>query len=168
MTLSIIVAVAWNGVIGCAGRMPWHIGEDLRRFKRITSGHPVVMGRKTFESLGNKPLPGRTNIVVTRNADFAVPDGVVRVSSLEEALSEFRDTDEEVFIIGGGQIYRQAMPMADKLYLTRIEASPEGDTYFPEIAADEWRMVWCEAHPADMVGGVPPFEFVDYIRIKRA
>lgn len=168
MTLSIIVAVAGNGVIGCAGRMPWHISEDLRRFKRITSGHPVVMGRKTFESLGNKPLPGRTNIVVTRNADFTVPEGVVRVSSLEEALSEFRDTDEEVFIIGGGQIYRQAMPMADKLYLTRIEASPEGDTHFPEIAADEWRMVWCEAHPADVVGGVPPFEFVDYIRFRRA
>lgn len=168
MTLSIIVAVAGNGVIGCAGRMPWHIGEDLRRFKRITSGHPVVMGRKTFESLGNKPLPGRTNIVVTRNADFAVPDGVVRVSSLEEALSGFRDTDEEVFIIGGGQIYRQAVPMADKLYLTRIEASPEGDTHFPEIVADEWRMVWRDAHPAVVAEEVPPFEFVDYIRIKRA
>lgn len=167
MTLSIIVAVAENGIIGCAGRMPWHISEDLRRFKRITSGHPVVMGRKTFESLGCKPLPNRTNIVITRNAGFSVPEGTVIASSLEEAVAQYQDTAEEVFIIGGGEVYRQAMASGtiDKLYLTRILASPEGDTSFPEIKPEEWRMVWCEAHPG--AGDVPPFEFVDYIRIKR-
>lgn len=165
MTLSIIVAVAENGVIGCAGRMPWHISEDLRRFKRITSGHPVVMGRKTFESLGCKPLPNRMNIVVTRNSELALPEGVLSATSIGDAVARFAGTAQEIFIIGGGEIYRQAMPIADKLYLTRILASPEGDTHFPEIRADEWRMVWCEAHPA--AGDVPPFEFVDYIRIKR-
>lgn len=165
MILSLIVAVAGNGVIGCAGRMPWHIGEDLRRFKRITTGHPVVMGRKTFESLGRKPLPGRTNIVVSRNPDFTVPDGVRVAGSLEAAVAKYRDTDEEVFVIGGGEIYRQAVPIADKLYLTRIDASPAGDTYFPEIVPEEWRVVWREAHPAS--GEVPAFEFTDYIRTKR-
>lgn len=167
MILSIIVAVARNGVIGCAGRMPWHIGEDLRRFRRITTGHPVVMGRKTFESLGGRPLPGRTNIVVSRNTGLTVPEGVIVAASLEAAVAPYRDTDEEVFMIGGGEIYRQAMPMADKLYLTRIAASPAGDTHFPEIAPDEWRMVWCQAHQASMDGEVPAFKFVDYIRIKK-
>ncbi|MCC8061718.1 MAG: dihydrofolate reductase [Rikenellaceae bacterium] len=167
MTLSIIVAVAENGVIGCAGRMPWHISEDLRRFKRITTGHPVVMGRKTFESLGCKPLPGRANIVVSRNPGFEVPEGVELVPSLEEVIRRFGDAAEEVFVIGGGEIYRQAMPMADKLYLTRILAEPEGDTYFPEIKPGEWRMVWCEAHPASAEGDIPAFEFTDYIRVKR-
>lgn len=167
MTLSIIVAVAENGIIGSAGHMPWHISQDLRRFKHITTGHPVVMGRKTFESLGCKPLPNRTNIVITRNAGFAVPEGTVIASSLEGAMAQYQDTAEEVFIIGGGEVYRQAMNsgMVDKLYLTRILASPQGDTSFPEIEPDTWRMVWCETHPA--AGDVPPFEFVDYIRIKR-
>ncbi|WP_363291683.1 dihydrofolate reductase [uncultured Rikenella sp.] len=167
MILSIIVAVAENDIIGSAGRMPWHISEDLRRFRRITTGHPVVMGRKTFESLGGKPLPGRTNIVVSRNPDFAVPEGVFVAGSLEAAVAKYRDTAEEVFVIGGGEIYRQAMPIADKLYLTRIAASPEGDTRFPEIVSEEWRMAWCEAHPASADGKVPAFEFKDYIRIKR-
>lgn len=167
MTLSIIVAVAENGVIGCAGRMPWHISEDLKRFKRITSGHPVVMGRKTFESLGCKPLPNRTNIVVTRNSGLALPEGVLSAASIEDAVARFAGTAQEIFIIGGGEIYRQAMASdrVDKLYLTRILASPDGDTHFPEIKPDEWRMVWCETHPA--AGDVPPFEFVDYIKIKR-
>lgn len=171
MTLSIIVAVAGNGIIGCAGRMPWHISDDLRRFKRITTGHPVVMGRKTFDSLGGKPLPGRTNIVISRNPGLALPDGVLFASSVEEAVGRLRDTAKEVFIIGGGEIYRQAMPLADRLYLTRIHASPDGDTSFPEIAPDQWRLVWREEHPAtagsDGSGSVPAFEFADYIRIKR-
>lgn len=165
MILSVMVAMAENGVIGCEGRMPWHIGEDLKRFRRITSGHPVVMGRKTFESLGGKPLPNRTNVVVTRNPDFAVPEDVLRAGSVEEAVAPFAGTDEEVFIIGGGEIYRQAVPLADKLYLTRISAQPKGDTYFPEIKAEEWRLVWHEAHPG--AGDTPAFEFTDYIRVKR-
>ena len=165
MILSVIVAVAENGVIGNAGRMPWHISEDLKRFKRITSSHPVVMGRKTFESLGSKPLPNRLNIVVTRNPEFAVPEGVVAVSSLEQVAEKYKDTAEEVFIIGGGEIYRQAVPLAAKLYLARIQAAPQGDTHFPEIAADRWRMVWNETHPA--AGETPAFEFTDYIRVGR-
>ncbi len=168
MILSLIVAVAENGVIGCDGRMPWHLREDLARFKRITTGHPVVMGRKTFESLGGRPLPNRTNIVVTRRAaDFRVPDGVVVVASPEEAFARYADSDEELFVIGGGEIYRQTMPLADKLYLTRIAARPEGDTYFPEVRPEEWREVWREAHPAALDGSVPGFEFIDYLRIKR-
>lgn len=168
MILSLIAAAAENGVIGCNGRMPWHIGEDLARFKRITTGHPVAMGRKTFESLGGRPLPNRTNIVVTRRAaDFMVPEGVVVVASPEEAAGRYAATDEELFIIGGGEIYRQTISQADKLYLTRILASPEGDTYFPEIRADEWREVWREAHPASPDGTVPGFEFIDYLRVKR-
>lgn len=165
MILSVIVAVAENGVIGSAGRMPWHISEDLKRFKRITSGHPVIMGRKTFESLGGKPLPNRLNIVVTRNPDFIVPEGVIAAFSLEQAAGKYRDTAEEVFVIGGGEIYRQAVPLADKLYLTRIQAAPQGDTHFPEIDTDQWRMVWHEAHPA--AGETPAFEFTDYIRVGR-
>lgn len=165
MTLSIIVAVAQNGIIGNNGQMPWHIGEDLKRFKRITMGHPVVMGRKTFESLGGKPLPGRTNVVVSRNPAFAVPEGVVLAGSLDEAIARFDHGDDEVFIIGGGEIYRQAMPRADKLYLTRIEASPEGDTHFPKIGEKEWRMVGCEKHPAETNDPTPAFEFIDYNRI---
>ena len=165
MIISIIVAVAENGIIGNGGQMPWHISEDLKRFKRITSGHPVVMGRKTFESIGSRPLPNRTNIVVSRNTALTVPEGVVLVESLD-VLERFGAADEEVFIIGGGEIYRQAMPMADKLYLTRIAARPEGDTRFPEIDPDTWRMVWHEAHPASADGSVPAFEFVDFVRVK--
>ncbi|WP_294598123.1 dihydrofolate reductase [uncultured Rikenella sp.] len=168
MILSLIAAVAENGVIGCDGRMPWHLREDLARFKRITTGHPVVMGRKTFESLGSRPLPNRPNVVVTRRAaDCRVPEGVTVVASPEEAVRRYADTDEELFIIGGGEIYRQTIPAADKLYLTRIFASPQGDTYFPEVRPEEWRPVWREAHPASEEGTVPGFEFVDYIRIKR-
>lgn len=164
MTVSIIVAVAENGIIGNNGQMPWHISEDLKRFKRITTGHPVVMGRKTFESLGNRPLPNRTNVVISRNTDFAVPTGVVLAESLD-VLDRFGASDEEVFIIGGGEIYRQALPMADKLYLTRIAARPQGDTHFPEIDPTQWRILFREAHPASPDGSVPAFEFIDYERI---
>lgn len=168
MILSLIVAAAENGVIGCDGRMPWHLREDLLRFKRITTGHPVVMGRKTFESLGSRPLPNRTNIVVTRRPEaLRVPDGVAVVASPEEAVARYAATGEELFVIGGGEIYRQTMPMADKLYLTRISASPEGDTHFPEIRSGEWREVWREAHPAAPDGSAPGFEFIDYLRVRR-
>lgn len=165
MILSIIVAAADNGIIGCDGRMPWHISEDLKRFKQITSGHPVVMGRKTFESLGCRPLPNRLNIVVSRNTALSVPEGVATATSLEEALAPYRDSAEELFIIGGGEIYRQALPLADKLYLTHIHATPEGDTRFPAIDPAQWRIVWNEAHPA--TDTAPAFDFTDYIRIKR-
>lgn len=158
--ISIIVAVAQNGVIGSGNRMPWHIAEDLQRFKAITTGHPVIMGRKTFESLG-RPLPNRTNVVITRNPDWKA-DGVKSVSSLWEAVLLF-PKEEEVFIIGGGEIYRQALPIADKVYLTVIHDDYEGDTCFPALDPAQWQAVSTELHPH---GENFPhsFEFTDYIR----
>lgn len=139
--VSIIAAVARGGVIGGGNALLWHISEDLKHFKAVTLGHPVVMGRKTFQSLG-RPLPGRTNVVVTRDASFR-PEGVTVVGSPEQALAMF-DPRTEVFIIGGGQIYAQCMPLADRLYLTSVEADFEGDTFFPEIDERQWRMTSCE------------------------
>lgn len=165
--VSIIVAVAQNGVIGCENRLIWHISEDLKRFKRITSGHPVLMGRKTFESLGCKPLPNRTNVVISRNPDYRPQaEGVLVAGSLEQAVALF-PSEEEVFIIGGGEIYRHSMEIADKLYLTRVGLSPEGDTIFPEVSDDKWRMVWCENHPVSDTNPIG-FEFIDYIRVHRS
>ena len=122
--VSVIVAVAENGIIGDKNTLLWHISEDLRNFKRVTSGHPVIMGRKTFDSLG-RPLPNRTNVVVTRqNLEI---EGCKVVHSLEEALSLF-SPEEEVFVIGGAQIYAEALPLADRFYLTRVHHAYEGDT----------------------------------------
>lgn len=146
--ISIIVAASTNNVIGRDGDMPWKLSSDLKRFKALTTGHPVIMGRKTFESIG-KPLPGRLNIIVTRDHDWEF-DGVLRVSSLPAAIDlgtenirsiheqalEDADPEElprEVFIIGGGEIYRQAISLADVLYVTHIDTEIAGDTYFPDI-----------------------------------
>lgn len=155
--ISIIVAIAHGGVIGCKGSMPWHIAEDLRMFKRVTMGGTVVMGRKTFESIG-RPLPGRTNVVVTRRGDFA-HEGVEVVHSLEEALRKYPDA----IIIGGAEIYREALPFADRLYLTRIHASYEGDTRFPDWDTGEWTLMSTERH--EHGENFPhPFEFLVYER----
>lgn len=135
--ISIIVAVADNGVIGDKNSLLWHISEDLRNFKRITTGHPVVMGRNTYLSLG-RPLPGRTNVVVSRTA--ARIEGCRVVRSLEEAFALF-PADEEVFVIGGAQIYAQTIGMADRLYITRVEHDYEGDTSFPVWNRSQWRLV---------------------------
>lgn len=140
--ISIIVAVAENGIIGDKNALLWHISEDLRRFKALTTGHPVVMGRKTFESLG-RPLPNRTNVVISRQKLQIA--GCEVVHSLSEALALF-PADEEVFIIGGAQIYAEALPIADRFYLTRVEHAYEGDTRFPEWDAGEWRLVASERH----------------------
>ena len=139
--VSIIVAVAENGVIGDRNSLLWHISEDLRNFKRVTSGHPVIMGRKTFESLG-RPLPNRKNVVITRQ-DIEI-EGCEVVHSLEEALGVF-SVEEEVFVIGGAQIYREALPIADRFYLTRVHHKYEGDTSFPEWDASEWRVIESES-----------------------
>ncbi len=136
--VSIIVAVAENGVIGDKNTLLWHISEDLRNFKRVTSGHPVVMGRKTWESLG-RPLPGRENVVVTRQKDLSI-EGVRTVHSLEEAYALF-PADEEIFVIGGAEIYAKALPDADRFYLTRVHHAYEGDTSFPEWDRKQWRLV---------------------------
>jgi dihydrofolate reductase len=144
MKLSLAWAMAQNRVIGRNNNLPWHLPEDLKYFKRITMGKPIIMGRKTFESIG-KALPGRPNIVVTHNPDYSA-DGIRVVSSLEEArsLSEsIVETDgmEEAVVIGGAEIYRLAMPLADRLYLTEIHADVEGDTYFPEFDRSLWQEV---------------------------
>ncbi len=157
--ISIIVAVAENGVIGDKNALLWHISEDLKRFKAITSGHPVIMGRKTFESLG-RPLPNRTNVVITRQ-EVEIP-GCTVVHSLAGAVALFPES-EEVFIIGGAQIYAEAMPLADKFYLTRVFHPYQGDTRYPEWNEDEWRLVWSESFAAGAVYPYP-FAFEEYER----
>lgn len=134
MTLSLIVAVAENGVIGKDNALPWRLPEDLKRFKAITMGHPVVMGRRTFESIGS-PLPGRRNLVVSRNPDYH-PAGAERVGGLEEALAAV-DGAQEVFVIGGAELFKESLPKADRLYLTKIHRVFSGDTYFPLDRVEE-------------------------------
>jgi len=139
MIISCIVAKAKNDVIGHNNQMPWHIPEDLKYFKRITSGHSIILGRKNFESIG-KALPNRTNIIVTRDESFKCP-GCVVVNSIEKALKYAFDTGEnEAFIIGGGQIYEQTKEYWDRLYITEIDESFEGDVFFPDFDTTEWKM----------------------------
>jgi dihydrofolate reductase len=137
--ISLIVAHDRNRVIGYQNGMPWHLPGDLQYFKATTMGKPVVMGRKTFESIG-RPLPGRRNIVITRNASYQV-EGIEVVGSLDEALSLVSDVPE-VMIIGGNQIFTQSLPLADRLYITLIDETFEGDTYFPSY--DDWKKVSCQ------------------------
>ncbi len=159
--ISIIVAIAENNVIGANNQLIWHIPEDLKRFKALTTGHHIVMGRKTFESIG-KPLPKRTNIIVSRNTKYAA-EGCVVVASLKEALT-VSASDSEVFIIGGGELYRQVLPMAHKLYITLVHKKFEGDTLFPEINYSQWREVSREkGKPTDSDG--LEYTFVDYVRV---
>lgn len=136
--VSIIVAIAQNGTIGDKNALLWHIKEDMRFFRTTTSGHAVVMGRKTFESLGSRPLPKRTNIVITRqDIEF---EGALAAHSLEEAIC-MAEGDEEIFIIGGAQIYAEALKVADRMYITRVEHDYAGDTSFPEIDFAQWQLV---------------------------
>lgn len=131
--ISLIAALAGNRAIGKDNKLLWHISEDLKRFKRLTSGHPVIMGRKTFESIG-KPLPNRTNIIITRDPGYTA-DGCVVVNSLEKAIEEAKKVEaEELFIIGGAQIFNQSLPIADKLYLTLVEGDFDGDVFFPDYS----------------------------------
>ncbi|MEZ3589682.1 MAG: dihydrofolate reductase [Muribaculaceae bacterium] len=162
MRLSIIVAVAADEAIGRRGDLLFHISDDLRRFKAITLGHPVIMGRKTFESFPNGPLPGRRNIVVTRNAAYS-HDGAETAASLDEAL-QMTAGEDEVFIIGGGEIYREAMPMVDRLLVTEIDARvADADTFFPPIPAEEWRVSDRSEPMTDPRSGVR-YRFVAYNR----
>ena len=133
--LNVIVARARNGVIGRGGTLPWHLSEDLRHFKRTTLGHPIVMGRRTWESIG-RPLPGRRSIVLTRNPRWAV-HGVERAGSLAQALAMCEGA-AEVFVIGGSELFAQALPLAQRLFLTEIDADFEGDTFFPPIDPGAW------------------------------
>ena len=144
--VSLLAAAGTNDVIGVANGLPWHLPADLRYLKKTTLGHPVLMGRKTYDSVG-KPLPGRLNVVITRATDFA-PEGVVVVHSLDEALARNYDCDE-IFILGGAEIYRQSIDRADRIYLTRIETAPEGDAFFPKIDPSKWKLVSREEHEPD-------------------
>ena len=158
--VSIIVAIAQNGTIGDKNSLLWHIKEDMRFFRTTTSGHAVVMGRKTFESLGSRPLPKRTNIVITR-ADRAF-EGALTAHSLEEAI-RLAEGDEEIFIIGGAQIYREALRIADRMYITRVMHDYDGDTSFPDIDLSEWELVAEEKHDRGEEYEYP-FAFLTYER----
>ena len=147
MIVSIIVAVADNDVIGRDGGLPWHLPADLKRFKRLTSGHQMVMGRRTWDSIGRRPLPGRPTIVVSRDPSF-VAEGAQVARSVEEAL-ELAAGADEVFIAGGEAIYRAALPVADRIYLTRVHACFDGDTHFPAFDANDWQVVVEERHEPD-------------------
>ncbi|HEY4234096.1 MAG TPA: dihydrofolate reductase [Lacipirellulaceae bacterium] len=143
MRISILVAVAENGVIGRGGKLPWHLGDDLKRFKQLTMGHTIVMGRKTWESIG-RPLPGRRNVVVSRQAGLPA-DGAEVVSDLDTALRIAEAAgDDETFVIGGAEIYRLAISRADRLYVTRVLAEVEGDTYLRDFPPPNWREI--ESH----------------------
>ena len=158
--VSIIVAIAQNGTIGDKNSLLWHIKEDMRFFRTTTSGHPVIMGRKTFESLGSKPLPKRTNIVITRaDREF---DGALTAHSLEEAI-RMAGEDEEIFVMGGAQIYREALSVVDRMYITVVERDYEGDTSFPDVDYSEWKLVDVVRHERGEEYEYP-FEFRTYDR----
>ncbi|MBT5570952.1 MAG: dihydrofolate reductase [Alphaproteobacteria bacterium] len=161
MILSLIVAVAENGLIGRDGDLPWRIPADLKFFKNTTMGKPIVMGRKTWQSIG-RPLPGRANIVITRDPQF-VADGAIVVHDLAAALVAAGDVPE-LMIIGGAQIYAMAQEHADRVYLTEVHAAPEGDTFLPAFASSEWREVARERHDAD--ADIPAYSFVTLERIR--
>ncbi|SCB08405.1 dihydrofolate reductase [Rhizobium hainanense] len=165
---TIIVAVSRNGIIGREGDMPWRLSSDLKRFKAMTLGKPVIMGRKTFQSIG-KPLPGRPNVIITRDAGFSA-EGIVAVHSLDEAIEVAsrlakESNVDEICIIGGGEIYRQALDLSDRLLITHVEADVEGDTSFPEIDSDIWQTDSELAVPAGEKDTYPT-RFVSYLRRK--
>ncbi len=138
MKISLIVAMANNQVIGLNNTMPWHLSADLKKFKAITMGAPIIMGRKTYQSIG-RPLPGRTNIIISRNVDYH-QEGCLVFNSLETALKKAAQISDEAFIIGGSELYKSALPMATTLYLTQIHHTFKGDTFFPELNWPEWRI----------------------------
>ena len=154
MSLTIICALAKNRVIGKDNKLIWHISEDLKHFKTLTMGSPIIMGRKTFESLPGL-LPGRTHYVLTGNTAYQVPEGVILCHSTQEVMEKLPDTD--AYIIGGAAIYRELLPYAEAMELTEIEKEYEGDAYFPEFSKEEWKEIKREAHEG--------FSFVRYERV---
>lgn len=159
--LTIIVAAGENNAIGKDNQLIWHLKDDLQHFKKLTSGHHIIMGRKTFETFP-KPLPNRTHIVITRQKGYNVPDGVLVVDSLEKAIA-ITENDPQPFIIGGGEIYKQAMSMADKIELTRVHASFDGDTFFPVIDRTHWKEINNTLHKKDDAHDYE-FSFITYVR----
>lgn len=144
--ISLVVAASTNNVIGAQGELPWCLSGDLKRFKALTMGKPIVMGRLTYESIG-RALPGRQNIVITRQSDFSA-EGCDVVQSVDAAVEAAGDA-EEIMIIGGSQIYREFLPRADRIYLTRVQAEVDGDTFLPDLAADGWHEISREGFTAD-------------------
>lgn len=156
--LSLIAAVAQNGVIGLDNTLPWHLPEDLKRFRALTTGHHIIMGRKTYESL-NRLLPDRTTVIVTRNLGYAV-EGALIAHSLEDAIAQSSD-DPEVFLIGGAELYRDGLKLADTLHITEVHQEVDGDAYFPQWDRQQWREVSRERHTS--IKGLP-FSYVTYQR----
>ncbi len=167
MKISLIVAVSRNGVIGLDNQLPWHLPEDLKYFKSVTMGKPIIMGRKTFDSIG-RPLPGRTNIVITRDSSWQA-EGVEVAQTLVQAmtlakLACARADVDEAMVIGGEQIYRMTLPAADRLYLTEVQAEVQGDAFFPEFDTQEWHQV---SEQLPEVTDTHPYRFVVLERIKK-
>lgn len=160
--LSIIVAIAENNAIGKNNDLIWHISDDLKRFKKLTTSHTILMGRKTFESLPNGALPNRTNVVITHNTSLKW-DKCVMINSVEEAIKKYQNSEEEVFIIGGGSIYKKMFPYAQKLYLTKVHESFDADVFFPKINMEEWEMV-AEEHHSKGEKNQYDFSFLDLVR----
>lgn len=161
--ISIIAALAENRVIGVNNTLPWRLPNDLKHFRRLTTGHAIILGRKNYESIG-KPLPERTNIIITRNRDYRA-GGCLIVRSLDEALALAKN-DPEIFVIGGAEIYRTALARADRLYLTLVHAEVQGDTFFPEFDRNEWRESARERHTADERHAFD-YSFVVFERIRK-
>ena len=153
-TVTLVAAVAANGVIGRDGGLPWHLPDDLRHLKRLTRGHVLVMGRRTFDSIG-RPLPERTTIVVTRQPDWRA-EGVLTAAGVPEALTRAAEIDDQVFVLGGQEIFRLAMPVADAMVISRVDARPEGDTVFPPVDWSSWEESASEPYDG--------FEVVTYVR----
>jgi dihydrofolate reductase len=164
MRISLIAAVAENGIIGRQGHLPWRLSDDLRRFKQLTMGHTIIMGRRTWESIG-RSLPGRRTVAVSRKPDFRTNvDGVQTATGLDEALALAEAAgDDEAFIIGGAELYRDSLNRADRLYLTRICAAVEGDTSFPNIEWSNWQLIESEDHDANEKNEYP-YRFETYDR----
>ncbi|MGG0187742.1 dihydrofolate reductase [Bacillus rhizoplanae] len=145
--ISLLVAMDKNRLIGKDNQLPWHLPADLAYFKKVTMGHPIIMGRKTFESIG-RPLPGRTNIILTRNKNYEM-EGCEVIHSIDDVQKMDEQMNEEIFVIGGAEIFKEVLPFADRLYITKIEEVFEGDTFFPEINYDEWKEISVEQGVTD-------------------
>lgn len=159
--LTIIAAAAENNALGKDNQLLWHLPEDFKRFKTLTSGHYIIMGRKTFESFP-KPLPNRTHIIITRQPNYQAPEGCIVVTSLEKAM-ELCPKNEEAFVIGGGEIYQQALDVVDKIDVTRVHTTLDADTFFPTIDPTLWKMVFEEFHPKDDKHAFD-FTFLTYVK----
>ncbi len=167
MEIILIVAKAKNNVIGKDNQLIWKLSADLKRFKNLTSGHYILMGRKTYESLG-KPLPNRTHLIISRNPNFAAPEGHYVFSSVEDAFIYCNKIEvDKLFVIGGGQLYAETINLCDRLEVTEVEASPEGDTFFPEIDPRIWEEKGKESHAADEKNEFP-YSFVTYEKARKS